>query len=584
MNISVLDEKQCTLWWILGTAALLILAGIGLRDPWPADEPRFAQVAREMVQSGQWLFPTRGGEFYSDKPPIFMWAIAGLYWLTDNLRVAFLLPSAVSSIGTIWLIHDLARRMWDAKIAAYTSLLLLATLQFILQAKTAQIDAMVTFWITLGCYGILRHLILGNARRWYLLSWFAMGLGVITKGVGFLPIFLFVPWAVLLLGKERKQLARPSLTLLAGVPCFLLAIGLWVVPMLIAVSLADNPELTAYRNDILFRQTGTRYTDSWGHIKPYYYYVVSVIPVFWLPAVLLLPGLVRPWFRAFRALDPRIVLPLTWVVLVLVFFSASPGKRGVYVLPMLPMFCLAAGPYLYDLLEKRWVAWVMRALLVAIAALFIGVAAAAYAGNAKLLEVEVEHGISPWNLLLVVGSFALVAAFICRGGSRGGGSRGGGRGGCCGGRVAIAWAVFAVPFWLLYSTWAYIIVNADRTPANVMNAVEALTNEQATIGLVKLREQYLLFSHRPVTHFGYATPVDAQLAEAWRWQAEGNNRYLLLADDMPLTCFDIEKAEPVGRAHSHDWRLYPDSARRPGCAPPQIPVNRFDYWQPGALR
>ena len=567
MNISVLQEKQHTLWWILGLAALLLLLGIGLRDPWPADEPRFAQVAREMVQSGQWLFPTRGGEFYSDKPPIFMWAIAGLYWLTGNLRVAFLLPSALSAIGTVWLVFDIARRVWDAKVAMYSSLVLLATLQFVLQAKTAQIDAMVTFWITLGCYGIIRHLILGNARFWYLLSWFAMGLGVITKGVGFLPIFLFIPWALLLLGKERKQLAQPSLALLTGVPFFLLGVALWVVPMSVAVSLADNPELTAYRDDILFRQTGTRYTDSWGHIKPYYYYVVSVIPVFWLPTVLLLPGLIGPWVRAFRALDPRIVLPLSWVVLVLVFFSASPGKRGVYVLPMLPMFCLAAGPYLCELLEKRWVSWAMRALLVLIAAMFIGVAIAAYAGNATLLEAEVENGISPWNLFLVVGILALVAAFISRRD-----------------RVAIAWAVFIVPFWLVYSTWAYKIANPIRTPANVMNAVEALTDDKAIIGLVKLREQYLLFSHRPVTHFGYATPVGAQLAEAWRWQAEGSNRYLLLADHMPLTCFDIDKAIPVGRAHSDDWRLYPDSARQPSCAAPEVPVSRFYYWQPGALR
>ena len=567
MNVPRLQEQQHTLWWILGLAALLLLTGIGLRDPWPADEPRFAQVAREMVQSGQWLFPTRGGEFYSDKPPIFMWAIAGLYWLTDNLRLAFLLPSALSSIGTVWLVYDIARRLWDAKVAAYTSLVLLATLQFVLQAKTAQIDAMVTFWITLGCYGILRHLILGNARFWYLLSWFAMGLGVITKGVGFLPIFLFIPWALLLLGKGRKQLAQPSLALLTGVPCLLLAVALWVVPMLVAVSLSDNPELTAYRNDILFRQTGTRYADSWGHIQPFYYYIASVIPVFWLPTVLLLPGLIGPWAKAFRALDPRIVLPLSWVVLVLVFFSASPGKRGVYVLPMLPMFCLAVGPYLYELLEKRWVGWTLRALLVLISALFIGVTVAAFAGNAKLLQAEMEHGISPWNLFIVIGIFALVAAFICRRE-----------------RVAIAWALFIVPFWLLYSTWAYVIVNSDRTPANVMNAVEALTDEKATIGLIKLREQYLLFSHRPVTHFGYATPVDAQLAEAWRWQSEGSDRYLLLADDMSLECFDINKAVPVGRAHSDDWRLYSMSARRPDCAAPDVPVSRFDYWQPGALR
>ena len=134
---SRIDDNTHALWWILGLAALLFLTGLGLRDPWPADEPRFAQVAREMVQSGQWLFPTRGGEYYSDKPPIFMWTIAGLYWLTDNMRLAFLLPSALCSLFTVWLVHDLARRLWSNTVAIHASLLLLATLQFVLQAKTA---------------------------------------------------------------------------------------------------------------------------------------------------------------------------------------------------------------------------------------------------------------------------------------------------------------------------------------------------------------------------------------------------------------------------------------------------------------
>src|SRR3546814_4378653 len=58
--------RETWLFWIL---ALLVLgAGLGLRDPWPADEPRFALVAKHMVESGDWLFPHRGSELYADKP------------------------------------------------------------------------------------------------------------------------------------------------------------------------------------------------------------------------------------------------------------------------------------------------------------------------------------------------------------------------------------------------------------------------------------------------------------------------------------------------------------------------------------
>ena len=79
--------------WLLGLGLLLIATGIGLRDPWPADEPRFALIARDMVLTGDWLLPHVGGDIYSDKPPLFFWLIALGLQATDSLRVAFLLPS-----------------------------------------------------------------------------------------------------------------------------------------------------------------------------------------------------------------------------------------------------------------------------------------------------------------------------------------------------------------------------------------------------------------------------------------------------------------------------------------------------------
>ena len=212
-------DSRTAFGWILALAALTFMAGLGLRDPWPADEPRFAQVAREMVRSGNWLFPTRGGELYSDKPPVFMWAVAALYRLTGEMRVAFLLPSMLAAIATLALTHDVARRLWDRRVANVAALLLVATLQFGLQARTAQIDMLACFWIALGTYGLLRHLVVGPAMEWYLGAWFAMGLGIITKGVGFLPVLMLVPWAVLaalprgaaLPAEPVPVVARPSL-------------------------------------------------------------------------------------------------------------------------------------------------------------------------------------------------------------------------------------------------------------------------------------------------------------------------------------------------------------------------------------
>jgi hypothetical protein len=64
------------LWWLFAFALLLLGAGYGLRDPWPADEPRFVLVAKQMLEGGDWLFPHRGIELYPDKPPLYFWLLA----------------------------------------------------------------------------------------------------------------------------------------------------------------------------------------------------------------------------------------------------------------------------------------------------------------------------------------------------------------------------------------------------------------------------------------------------------------------------------------------------------------------------
>lgn len=70
---------------------------------------------------------------------------------------------------------------------------------------------------------------------------------------------------------------------------FLVAISVWLVPMMLATSGIVDPDVLAYRDNILLKQAITRYADSWGHIKPPWYLVTNTIPWLWLPVSLLLP-------------------------------------------------------------------------------------------------------------------------------------------------------------------------------------------------------------------------------------------------------------------------------------------------------
>ncbi len=380
--------------------ALLYLAlGIGLRDPWPSDEPRFSLVAQEMLDTGRFWIPHRGGEPYPDKPPIYIWLTALSISLAGSVRVGFLLPSLLAGLGTLALVADLARRLYGARLAWIAAAALLASVQFVLQAKAAQIDMVLTFFTTLATYGLLRHALLGPARGWWLAAWGAVGAGIITKGVGFLPLLLLPGWVWLARRGEATPLNGRDIGL--GLLAMVGVVALWGLPMIV-MSLSDA-ELAAYRDNILFRQTGERYAASWHHHNPWYYYLVEVIPWAWLPLSLALPWAIPAWWRRIRRGDARATLLLSGVVLILVFFSLSPGKRGVYLLPALPLLVLALAPLVPGLLRKRGPNLASAVLLVLLAAAFLAAGALGVYGLPSLARVAERHQVSPWYWWLLLG-------------------------------------------------------------------------------------------------------------------------------------------------------------------------------------
>src|SRR5690606_17765702 len=405
-------DVRLDLLFLLGLCLCLVATGIGLRDPWPADEPRFAQIAREMVASGAWLVPRIGGDLYADKPPLYFWLLALGLSATGSIRASFLLPSFVSALGCVVLVYDLGRRLFSRETGLLAATLLLFTVQFVWQARQAQIDATLCFFITLSLYGLLRHLLLGPSWRWYIVGWAAAGLGVITKGVGFLPLLILIPWALLRARWRLPRFESSAWWWLAGPFVFACAIGAWLVPMLLATS--GDPGLAAYRDEILLTQTARRYFDAWHHVEPFWYFLVEVIPILWLPATALLPWLVPRWRAAWRTRQLRIVLPLSWVVLVVLFFSLSTGKRGVYVLPAVPAFVLAVSPYLVELARERHVRRVMFALALAVGAATFVAALYLWSNAAARDALLADYGIDAVGPALAISALALAVSILLR--------------------------------------------------------------------------------------------------------------------------------------------------------------------------
>ena len=560
------NTRRQTLFWILATVVVLCL-GLGLRYPWPADEPRFAQIAREMVESGQWLFPTRGGEFYPDKPPVFMWLSAAFFALIGHIKVSFLLPSILAAVGTLLLVHDLAKRLWNQQVAFWAVLVLAFTPQFLLQGKAAQIDALVTFWITLGCYGLIRHFITGPHWRWYFVSWVAMGLGIMTKGVGFLPLLMLLPLALWVrnpatdVGDEAKVWRWRAA---AGLLVLMLTVACWLGPMLWQVQAQGTDELLAYRNNILFRQTAERYANAWGHIKPWHYFLTQAMPLVWFPLPFVLLAMAKPLVALLRS-DAKLRVLLVWVVLVVVFFSISKGKREVYIFPALPMLALVVA-VLWNAARESRPARVLSVVLpwvLALTALGIGALGAVIEWAPHQLSARLqEYGdlLDTLGLPLVglgLGLLMLLAVFRRR-------------------DLFVRMAINSLAIWVFVSLVAWPRVDPHRTPQQIMVDVEEHLPAGAELGLLQFKEQFLLFSQRPLTHFSYLSPLEEQERRAWVWVHEAPNRFVLTPTDAPLRCFDTARAISLGEAHRREWVLLGSGALNERCEPP-LRDKRYVY-------
>ncbi|AVO32107.1 ArnT family glycosyltransferase [Stenotrophomonas maltophilia] len=552
--------------WLFVVMALLVLgAGLGLRDPWPSDEPRFALVAKQMVESGYWLFPHRGTELYSDKPPMLMWWQATLYGVIGHWRVAFLLPSLLAALGTLWCVVDLGRRLWTRQVGLYAGWALLFALQFTFQAKKAQIDPLLVLFITLANYGLMRHLLLGPAWRWWWLGWFFAGIGVITKGVGMLALLMVVPAAIAsALHWPRVSLhARDGRFWLAPLG-FLLAVSLWLVPMLLAGLATGSDEYRAYISDILFRQTARRYTHSWDHHQPWWYFF-GVMPSMWIPAFLALPWAIPAWRRRLRRRDPRYLLPLAWCLLLVLFFSIPDGKRDVYILPALPMFCLALAPLLPGLMKRRDVQGLLWAFTAVLAATLTLVGALALLGDPHF-EVNLTRG----RGLPPGATDALAWAILAMGLWGGLGLMVAGRR-----RSHLALISTLTAAWVLYSLVGYPLLNDSSSARGLMRDVGARLAPDAELGLVAWKEQNLLMADRPAATFGFENRWHEQLQAAVRWQRlDPGRRWLLVNDDAMQGCIDRSRAAMAGISNRRRWWLVPAAVVKGACAPTVAELER----------
>ncbi len=324
-----------------GAAGLLLIlvaiwfAGIGSHPLYEPDEGRYAEVARQMFATGDWVMPRFDGFRFYDKPPLQYWATALAYHAFGVHEWTARLWSALAGLLCVAATWYAARRVWGARHARLAALVCIGSVLVATAAHVNTLDMGVTAFLTLtlGTFLIAQHgCATARERRWWMLAtWLAMALGVLSKGL----IAIVLPGASLLLYLlwQRDAGLLRRLSILPGVGILLLIAAPWFV----LLAGRDSQFLSYF---FIHEHLGRFLSKVVDRNHPWWYYL-PIILVGLLPWTAFLSVALRSaWSRSTVGHDGAIRLVLAWSAVVFVFFSWSGAKLPLYILPLFPALSL----------------------------------------------------------------------------------------------------------------------------------------------------------------------------------------------------------------------------------------------------
>ena len=336
------------------------------------DEPRYAQVAREMFLRHDLITPTLGGHTWFEKPALLYWMMILSFKLFGVSEWAAHLPAAISGVLTVVAVFVVGRRVErnedpDNELQSYafwSALAAATTIGIVVFSRAASFDIVLTMTTTwalafyilydlderLFCYADVNV----KLRRRFLAGFYTfIGLSLLAKGL----VGIVIPLGVLgLYHLFQKSLPGRHLliSLVWGLPLALTVAATWYAPVI-------RRHGWPFIDQFFIQHHFARYiSNKYHHSQPFYYYLL-VVPLLTLPwTAFLIDGLLqlKSWLRRAKAavpdctdarLSPSMVFALAWFLFPLVFFSFSGSKLPGYVLPMLPAAALIVGRQLWRL-------------------------------------------------------------------------------------------------------------------------------------------------------------------------------------------------------------------------------------------
>ena len=331
---------------LLGICLLTFFVGLGSPAIADSDEAFYAESAREMVESGDWLTPHFNYIYRFEKPILYYWLAASAYLVAGVGEAAARFPSALAGLGLTILAFVSARRWYDVSTGFLAGVITASSFGYVVMARQALPDLTLTFFVTLAIWAALVAWLEPSIREeepahdsrtqiaWVALSAVGAAGAILTKGpVGIVlpvlvvgPLLAFDYWA----DRARAAVRRIDLALFALIVLALTA------PWFLGMTLVHGP---AYLDRFFIAENLDRFaTPRYNDPRPFWYYAPIVVGGMlpWSPFMLLwLPSIARGVRRRFAGCANAIRFGW-WAAAPLLFYSLSIGKQPRYILPMLP--------------------------------------------------------------------------------------------------------------------------------------------------------------------------------------------------------------------------------------------------------
>jgi 4-amino-4-deoxy-L-arabinose transferase-like glycosyltransferase len=352
---------------LAGFCAFLFFYGISQFGLIGADEPRYAQVAREMFERRDWITPVLNGSPWLEKPPLYYWQAMLAYSLFGVSDASARIPSGLDATLLVIAVYFFFRR-FRRGVEVDAALITASCAGVIGFARAASMDIALaaTFAIGLLAWWAWRE---GRKQVYLALFYFCMALGTLAKG----PVAPFLAAVVIVLfaaaAREWRLILRslwfPGVLLFCAV----------ALPWYFAVQLR-NPQF--FREFILQHNLARFSSDLYRHRQPFWYYLPVTALALMPWTVFVIAAFVEPlrtWWteRSSSSAEPDYELQFNlfafcWLVVPIAFFSISQSKLPGYILPAVPAGAVLLAEYLRRRSKKKEAVSKWLAVLHALAA------------------------------------------------------------------------------------------------------------------------------------------------------------------------------------------------------------------------